>query len=63
MVKYDLVIVGEMFGVIIDDVKKYVNFEQIELNMVFEFEYVGLDDNDNLVLVKWSDKKVSLLEL
>lgn len=31
--------------------------------MVFEFEHVGLDGNDNPALVKWSDKKVSLPEL
>lgn len=63
MAKHDLVTVGETPGATTDDAKKYANLEQTELNMVFEFEHVGLDDNDNPALVKWSDKKVSLPEL
>ena len=63
MAKHDLVTVGEIPGATTDDAKKYANLEQTELNMVFEFEHVGLDGNDNPALGKWSDKKVSLPEL
>lgn len=63
MAKHDLVTVGETPGATTDDAKKYANLEQTELNMVFEFEHVGLDGNDNPALGKWSDKKVSLPEL
>ncbi|KGL66396.1 MULTISPECIES: alpha-glucosidase [Limosilactobacillus] len=63
MTKHDLVTVGETPGATTDDAKKYANLEQTELNMVFEFEHVGLDGNDNPALGKWSDKKVSLPEL
>ncbi|TFZ19549.1 alpha-glucosidase [Limosilactobacillus fermentum] len=63
MAKHDLVTVGETPGATTDDAKKYANLAQTELNMVFEFEHVGLDGNDNPALVKWSDKKVSLPEL
>ncbi|TFZ20036.1 alpha-glucosidase [Limosilactobacillus fermentum] len=63
MAKHDLVTVGETPGATTDDAKKYANLEQTELNMVFEFEHVGLDGNDNPALGKWSNKKVSLPEL
>ena len=63
MAKHDLVTVGETPGATTDDAKKYANLEQTELNMIFEFEHVGLDGNDNPALGKWSDKKVSLPEL
>ena len=63
MAKHDLVTVGETPGATTDDAKKYANLAQTELNMVFEFEHVGLDGNDNPALGKWSDKKVSLPEL
>lgn len=63
MAKHDLVTVGETPGATTDDAKKYANLEQTELNMIFEFEHVGLDGNDNPALGKWSDKKASLPEL
>ncbi|QLL70553.1 alpha-glucosidase [Lactobacillus sp. 3B(2020)] len=63
MAKHDLVTVGETPNASTEDAKKYANLNQSELNMVFEFEHVGLDANPNPTLGKWSDKKVSLSAL
>lgn len=60
MSKYRMVIVGEVFFVIIDEVIKYVGLDGKELDMVFQFEYMGLDGNENLVLGYWFDCKVLL---
>ncbi len=58
--KYDLVTVGETTGVTIEEAKKYAGFNTNELNMVFQFEHVNLD---NGIYGKWTDKRVSLVEL
>ena len=58
--KYDIMTVGECAGVTLEEAKQYANSEGIELNMVFQFEHVGLDDDENM---KWSTKKMPLVPL
>lgn len=60
--KYDLMTVGETAGVTLDEAKKYASSEGTELNMVFQFEHVGLDGNKELG-VKWSTRKLPLVPL
>ncbi len=55
--KYDIMTVGETAGVTIEEARKYANSEGTELNMVFQFEHVGLDGGD---ADKWAKKKMSL---
>ena len=42
--KFDIMTVGETAGVTLDEAKKYANSEGSELNMVFQFEHIGLDE-------------------
>lgn len=58
--KYNIMTVGECAGVTIDEAKKYANAEGTELNMVFQFEHVGLDVDGN---GKWCNKKFDLPQL
>ena len=58
--KYDIMTVGECAGVTLEEAKQYANSEGTELNMVFQFEHVGLDDDENM---KWSTKKMPLVPL
>ncbi|MCI5649716.1 MAG: alpha-glucosidase [Fusicatenibacter sp.] len=60
MSKYDVMTVGECAGVTIEEAKKYASLDGKELNMVFQFEHVGLDDGE---LGKWTDRRVKLPEL
>ncbi|MGA1811153.1 alpha-glucosidase [Frondihabitans sp. 4ASC-45] len=39
----DLITVGEMPGVTVDDAKLFTGADRLELDMVFQFEHVGLD--------------------
>lgn len=55
--KYDIMTVGECAGVTIDEAKRYANAEGTELNMVFQFEHVGLDDGP---MGKWCDAPISI---
>lgn len=55
--KYDLMTVGECAGVDIPNAKRYANSEGTELNMVFQFEHVGLDSG---VGGKWSTNRMYL---
>ncbi len=55
--KYDIMTVGETAGVTIEEARKYANSEGTELNMVFQFEHVGLDGGE---ADKWARKKMSL---
>ncbi|MGY3742407.1 glycoside hydrolase family 13 protein [Leuconostoc inhae] len=59
----DMMTVGEASGVDIDNAIKYADKDTSELNMVFQFEHMGLDNNPNPALGKWYDKKVSLIDL
>ncbi|WP_036608337.1 glycoside hydrolase family 13 protein [Oribacterium sp. P6A1] len=58
--KYDLMTVGECAGVTIEEAKKYASLDGKELNMVFQFEHVGLDYDEN---GKWTTKRFDLREL
>ena len=55
--KYDLMTVGETAGVTLDEAKKYANADGTELDMVFQFEHVGLDNGPS---DKWSRNRISL---
>jgi len=61
--KYDVMTVGEMPDSTPEDAIKYTGLDSHELNMVFQFDHVGLAGNDDPRLGKWSDKKVNLVEL
>ena len=57
--RYDLLTVGECVGVTTEDAKRYASLDGSELNMVFQFEHVGLDTGK---YGRWSDKKTPLVE-
>ncbi|MBQ9268335.1 MAG: alpha-glucosidase [Oscillospiraceae bacterium] len=58
--KYDLMTVGETAGVTLEEAKKYANSDGSELDMVFQFEHVGLDGG---LSDKWVRRKMDLREL
>ena len=58
--KYDSFTVGETSCVTIEEAKKYANEDGSELNMVFQFDHMGLDNGE---YGKWSDKKINLMDL
>ena len=58
--KFDIMTVGETAGVTLDEAKKYANSEGSELNMVFQFEHMGLDGEGEF---KWSTKHIPLVPL
>jgi oligo-1,6-glucosidase len=58
--RYNLMTVGEMPGVTIEEAIRYTNAGSNELNMVFQFEHVDLG---NGLLGKWSCAKASPTEL
>lgn len=58
--KFDLMTVGETACVTLEEAKKYANVDGTELNMVFQFEHVGLDDGEKF---KWSTRKMPLVRL
>ena len=58
--KYDIMTVGETARVTIDEAKKYAGFDSNELNMVFQFEHMDLDNNKDY---KWNDEPVKLTKL
>ena len=53
--KFDIMTVGETACVTLEEAKKYANSEGTELNMVFQFEHVGLDGDEQF---KWSTRKM-----
>lgn len=53
----DMITVGECSGVTIEEAKKYASLDETELNMVFQFDHVSLDEENG---TKWCDKKVHL---
>lgn len=61
--RYDVMTVGEMPGSTPKDAIKYTGLDSHELNMVFQFEHVGLSPNPDLRLGKWNDQPVKLVEL
>ena len=58
--KYDLMTVGETAGVTIEEAKKYAAADSSELNMVFQFEHVGLDGGLD---GKWCGKRMAVKDL
>lgn len=58
--KYDIMTVGEAAGVTIDEAKRYANSNGKELNMVFQFEHVTIDEDKH---GKWTTKRYELLDL
>lgn len=58
--KYDIMTVGETSGVTVEEAKKYASLSGKELNMCFQFEHVGLDDDP--VLGRYGFGKMSLPE-
>lgn len=58
--KYDLITVGETAGVTVDEAKKYAGFDTNELNMVFHFEHMGLDEDEH---GKWTNHRFYLPDL
>ncbi len=59
--QHDLITVGETPAASTEDAINYTGFDRNELQMVFQFEHMGLDDDP--VMGKWTDKKVPLLAL
>ena len=58
--KFDLITVGEAAGVTIEEAKKYANLDGSELNMVFQFEHMGVVESEH---GKWTDKRFELKKL
>lgn len=58
--KYKLMTVGETPDVTVNDAKLYTGFNRNELNMVFQFEHMDVD-NDGAE--HWTDKRFNLVEL
>ena len=56
----ELLTVGEMPGVTVDDAVLYTDPARAEVDMVFQFEHVALDQEDG---DKWRPKKLLLTEL
>lgn len=61
--KRQLISVGETPSVTTEEAKKYANLDNSELNMVFQFEHMGLDGNPDPALGRWADRKASLKDL
>lgn len=58
--KYDIMTVGEMPGVHVEEAKKYTDPNRKELNMVFTFEHMGLDSGKS---GKWEVRPLKLPDL
>lgn len=60
---HQLMTVGETPGDTVADAKQLASGQGQELNMVFEFEHMGLDGNPDPALGKWNDQPVRLVDL
>lgn len=60
---HDLITVGETPNATVSDAQRLAGLNEHELNMVFEFEHMGLDGNPNPQLGKWNDQPVKLVDL
>lgn len=60
--KFDIMTVGETHGITPEDGLKYAGFDRHELNMVFEFQHLRLDNSQH-GYGKWSNRKAPLVEL
>lgn len=59
----DIMTVGEASNVDIENAKRYAAKDGSELNMVFQFEHMELDDNPNPALGKWDNAPLYLPKL
>ena len=59
--KYDTLTVGECSGVTLEEAKKYARSDGKELNMVFQFEHMDVDADENGN--KWVVKKMDLCKM
>ena len=57
----DTITVGECSGVTLEDAKKYARSDEIELNMVFQFEHMDVDSDEKAG--KWTTRKMDLRDL
>lgn len=60
---YDVMTVGETPDATTRDAIRYTGFDSHELEMVFQFEHMGLDANEDAALGKWSTNSVKLTDL
>lgn len=58
--RYDLITVGEAPGVSPEEARQYAGFTSGELNMVFQFEHMGLEEDK---IDKWAKKPPKLTAL
>lgn len=58
--KYDVITVGEAPSVSVEEAKKYAGFDSNELNMVFEFEHMCVDEGQ---YGKWTKLPLDLVKL
>jgi oligo-1,6-glucosidase len=55
----DVMTVGEMPGVTVEEARRYTDPDRAEVDMVFQFEHVGLDHGDS----KWDVRPLRLVDL
>ncbi|MFC4025356.1 alpha-glucosidase [Oceanobacillus longus] len=60
LTNYDVMTVGEMPGVNVEEAKKYTDYQRKELQMVFTFEHMDLDSGTG---GKWDLKPLELTDL
>lgn len=58
--KYDIMTVGETPGATVENAPQYAGLDGKELNMVFQFEHVGIGDGP---LGKWTTKRYDFMQL
>jgi oligo-1,6-glucosidase len=56
----DLITVGEMPGVTVEDAQLFTGADRLELDMVFQFEHVGLDHGDDWIFTNLTFNLVDL---
>lgn len=59
--KYDVMTVGETWGATLENAKLYSDPDRHELSMIFQFEHIGLDEQDDGA--KWDLKDIDFVEL
>lgn len=59
--RYDTITVGECCGCTVEEAKHYASLDGQELNMVFHFEHMDVDQDKNTGL-KWCDERMDLRE-
>ena len=57
----DTITVGECSGVTLEEAKKYARSDEKELNMVFQFEHMDVDSDEQAG--KWTTRKMDLRDL